>query len=107
MWRRLAKRHLRGKGNTVAVWTTIADRPRPDPYERVNAYGSYEGFRGAEACIGIGVQNMEWRNPPVEDWGKTFPARDVDLQSFVGDTARPRAFQSGVNADIHDFDMGQ
>ncbi len=28
---------------TVAVGTTIADRPRTDPYERVYAYGSYEG----------------------------------------------------------------
>jgi hypothetical protein len=27
----------------VAVGTTIADRPRTDPYERVYAYGSYEG----------------------------------------------------------------
>jgi hypothetical protein len=28
---------------------------------------------GVEACIGIGVQNAGWRNPPVQDWGKTFP----------------------------------
>jgi hypothetical protein len=28
---------------TVAVGTTIADSPRTDPYERVYAYGSYEG----------------------------------------------------------------
>ena len=28
---------------TVALGTTIADRPRTDPYERVYAYGSYEG----------------------------------------------------------------
>jgi hypothetical protein len=28
---------------TVAVETTIADGPRTDPYERVYAYGSYEG----------------------------------------------------------------
>jgi hypothetical protein len=30
-------------GTTVAVGTTIADRPRTDPYERVYAYGSYKG----------------------------------------------------------------
>jgi hypothetical protein len=28
---------------------------------------------GVEACIGIGVQNAGWRNPPVQAWGKTFP----------------------------------
>jgi hypothetical protein len=28
---------------TVAVGTTIADRPRRDPYEHVYAYGSYQG----------------------------------------------------------------
>jgi hypothetical protein len=28
---------------TGAVGTTITDRPRTDPYERVYAYGSYEG----------------------------------------------------------------
>ena len=28
---------------TVAVGTTIADRPRTDPYKRVYAYGSYRG----------------------------------------------------------------
>jgi hypothetical protein len=27
---------------------------------------------GVEACIGIGVQNPGWRNPPVQDWGETF-----------------------------------
>jgi len=28
---------------------------------------------GVKASIGIGVQNAGWRNPPVQDWGKTFP----------------------------------
>ena len=28
---------------------------------------------GVEACIGIGVQNAGWRNPPVQDWGEAFP----------------------------------
>jgi hypothetical protein len=31
------------------------------------------GMSGVEASIGIGVQNAGWRNPPVQDWGKTFP----------------------------------
>src|SRR5262249_31083654 len=30
-----------GQGITVAVGTTIADRPRTDPYKRLYAYGSY------------------------------------------------------------------
>jgi hypothetical protein len=28
---------------------------------------------GVEACVGIGVQNSGWRNPPVQDGGKTCP----------------------------------
>src|SRR6267378_6999879 len=28
---------------------------------------------GVEASIRIGVQNAGWRNPPVQDWGKSFP----------------------------------
>src|SRR5271169_6170952 len=28
---------------------------------------------GVEACIRIGMQSPGWRNPPVQDWGKTFP----------------------------------
>jgi len=28
---------------------------------------------GVEASIRIGVQNAGWRNPPVQDWGKTLP----------------------------------
>ncbi len=36
-------RQLDSLDSTVAVGTTITDRPRTDPYERVYAYGSYEG----------------------------------------------------------------
>ena len=31
----------------------------------------------------IGVQNAGWRNPPVQDWGKTFPPH-LGALSFVG-----------------------
>ena len=58
---------------TVAVGTTIADRP---PHRSVRARLRIRLLRrmsGVEACIGIGVQNAGWRNPPVQDWGKTFP----------------------------------
>jgi hypothetical protein len=57
----------------VAVGTTIADRP---PHRSVRARLRIRLLRrmsGVEACIGIGVQNAGWRNPPVQDWGKTFP----------------------------------
>src|SRR6516165_798794 len=37
---------------TVAVGTTIADRPRTDPYERLYAYGSYQGCRAAKQAMG-------------------------------------------------------
>jgi len=56
-----------------AVGTTIADRP---PHRSVRARLRIRLLRrmsGVEACIGIGVQNAGRRNPPVQDWGKTFP----------------------------------
>src|SRR5271170_7271378 len=60
-------------GVTVAVGTTITDRP---PHRSVRARLRIRLLRrmsGVEACIGIGVQNAGWRNPPVQDWGETFP----------------------------------
>jgi hypothetical protein len=58
---------------TVAVGTTIADRP---PHRSVRARLRIRLLRrmsGVEACIRIGVQNPGWWNPPVQDWGKSFP----------------------------------
>src|SRR5713226_1322500 len=58
---------------TVAVGTTITDRP---PHGSVRARLRIRLLRrmsGVEACIGIGVQNAGRRNPPIQDWGKTFP----------------------------------
>src|SRR5439155_18934259 len=57
---------------TVAVGTTITDRP---PHRSVRARLRIRLLRrmsGVEACIGIGVQKG-WRNPPVQDWGEAFP----------------------------------
>src|SRR5712672_3285574 len=62
-----------GEPITVAVGTTIADRP---PHRTVRARLRIRLLRrmsGVEASIRIGVQNAGWRNPPVQDWGKTFP----------------------------------
>ena len=58
---------------TVAVGTTISDRP---PHRSVLARLRIRLLRrmsGVKACVRIGVQNSGWRNPPVQDWGKTFP----------------------------------
>jgi len=58
---------------TVAVGTTITDRP---PHRSVRARLRIRLLRrmsGVEACIRIGVQNPGWWNPPVQDWGKSFP----------------------------------
>src|SRR2546429_4915640 len=58
---------------TVAVGTTIADRP---PHRSVLARLRIRLLRrmsGVEACIRIGMQNPGWWNPPVQDWGKSFP----------------------------------
>src|SRR6476661_8162609 len=57
----------------VAVGTIITDRP---PHRSVRARLRIRLLRrmsSVEACLGIGVQNAGWRNPPVQDWGKTFP----------------------------------
>src|SRR5260221_9163124 len=65
---------IRSAEITVAVGTTIADRP---PHRSVRARLRIRLLRrmsGVEAYIGIGVQNSGWRNPPVQDWGETFPA---------------------------------
>src|SRR5260370_42486077 len=53
---------------TVAVGTTIADRP---PHRSVLARLRIRLLRrmsGVEACIRIGMQNPGWWNPPVQDW---------------------------------------
>ena len=58
---------------TVAVGTTITDRP---PHRSVRARLRIRLLRrmsGVEASVGVGVQNAGRRNPPVQDWGKTFP----------------------------------
>src|SRR5258707_14454265 len=65
---------IRSVGITVAVGTLITERP---PHRSVRARLRIRLLRrmsGVEARIGIGVQNAGRRNPPVQDWGKTFPA---------------------------------
>src|SRR6202047_3827575 len=67
------KKWIQSVGLFVAVGTTITDRP---PHRSVRARLRIRLLRrmsGVEACIGIGVQNAGWRNPPVQDWGKSFP----------------------------------
>ena len=67
----------------VAVGMTIADRP---PHRSVRARLLVRLLRrmsSVEASIRIGVQNAGWRNPPVQDWGKTFPPH-LGALSFVG-----------------------
>src|SRR5260370_23071388 len=58
---------------TVAVGTTIADRPPPRSVRARLRIRLSQSMSGAEACIGMGVQNAARRNPPVQDWGQTFP----------------------------------
>src|SRR5215470_13109709 len=60
-------------GTTVAVGTTLADRPPPRSVRARLRIRLLRRMGGVEACIGIGVQNSGWRNPPVQDWGKAFP----------------------------------
>ena len=66
------------KGNafdpTVAVGTTIADRP---PHRSVRALLRIRllpRMNGVEALVGIGMQDTRGRNPPVEQWVETVPA---------------------------------
>ena len=58
----------------VAVGTTIADRPRTDPYKRVYALRLLPGMSGGEASIRIGMQNTGSRNPPGQERGETSPS---------------------------------
>src|ERR1700750_2427888 len=58
---------------TVAVGTTIADRP---PHRSVRARLRIRLLRrmsGVEACIGIGMQDARLWNPSVQQWGESFP----------------------------------
>src|SRR5260370_15340828 len=67
-------RATEASGITVAVGTTIADRS--PPHRSVRARLRIRLLRrmsGVEASIRIGVQNAGRRNPPVQDWGKSFP----------------------------------
>ena len=60
-------------GITVAVGTTIADRP---PHRSVRARLRIRLLRrmsGVEASIRIGMQNAGRRNSPVQDWSEAFP----------------------------------
>src|SRR6516225_764870 len=59
---------------TVAVGTTIADRP---PHRSVQAHLRIRllpGMSSGEACIRIGVQNAGLRNPSEQERGETIPA---------------------------------
>lgn len=58
---------------TVAVGTTIADRP---PHRSVRARlrtRLLPRMSGGEACIGIGMQNAGLGNPPIQDGEVTTP----------------------------------
>jgi hypothetical protein len=57
---------------TVAAGTTITDRPSHRSVRARLRIRLLRRMSGVEACIGIGVQNAGWRNPPVQDWGQTF-----------------------------------
>ena len=61
-------------GPTVALGTTIADRP---PHRSVQARLRIRlllWMSGGEAGIRVGMQNAGLRNPSIEDWGETIPA---------------------------------
>ena len=59
---------------TVAVGTTIADRP---PHRSVRArlrIRLLPRMNGVEALVRIRMQNMRVRNPPVQQWVETIPS---------------------------------
>ena len=63
----------------VAVGTLITERP---PHRSVRArlrIRLLRGMSGVKASVGVGVQNAGWRNPPVQDLGKTFPTHPCAL----------------------------
>jgi hypothetical protein len=69
-----SKSNNQASGITVAVGTTIADRPPPRSVRARLRIRLLRRMSSVEASVGIGVQNAGWRNPPGQDWGKTFPA---------------------------------
>src|SRR5260370_1745397 len=88
---------------TVAVGTTIADRP---PHRSVRARLRIRLLRrvsGVEASIRIGVQNVGWRNPPVQDWGKTFPTHLCALTTADHNTLPHPAHSQLHNAQLTRF----
>ena len=59
---------------TVAVGTTITDRP---PHRSVRArlrIRLLPKMNGVEALVGIGMQDMGVWNPPAEQWVETIPS---------------------------------
>ncbi len=64
----------KGSRITVAVGTTITDRP---PHRSVHArlrIRLLPRMNGVEALVGIRMQNTWVRNPPVEQWVETVPS---------------------------------
>src|SRR5258708_2618475 len=59
---------------TVAVGTTIADRPPPRSVRARLRTRLLPRMSGGEANIRIGMQNAGLRNPPVQDGEQTPPA---------------------------------
>src|ERR1019366_5688028 len=86
----------------VAVGTIITDRP---PHRSVRARLRIRLLRrmsGVEACIGIGVQNAGRRNPPIQDWGKTFPSHCCALA-----TADQNTLPEPAHAELKDAQLSR
>jgi hypothetical protein len=83
----------------VAVGTAIAGRP---PHRSVRAHLRIRllprMMASVEAFIGIGMQNSGFRNPPVQQWGKTFPSHLRALTATNQDAPPRPAYTTPENA---------
>src|SRR6266853_2674831 len=85
---------------TVAVGTTIADRP---PHRSVQArlrIRLLPWMSSGEARIRIGMQNAGLRNPPDQEWGETLPAHSRALTATDEDAPPQPTNAATENAQL-------
>src|SRR5580692_6660235 len=91
---------LVGEIRTVAVGTTIADRP---PHRSVQArlrIRLLPWMSSGEARIRIGMQNAGLRNPPEQEWGETLPAHSRALTATDEDAPPQPTNATTENAQL-------
>ena len=87
---------------TVAVGTTIADRPPRRSVQARLRIRLLPRMTGGEACIRVRMQRAGLGNPPVQDWGETSPSHLCALAATDED-APPQP----ANATLEDAQLSR